>query len=123
MPSTANIQETMSLKLWRILSNNRFAPWIWWHAFGGQAYAVLMPNTNTADAINACDRISNYIAHYRFDTSNNSFFVTVTGGIVDTEEFSLTELNSKQLLFLAEERVKEGKSQGGNRLITDHRSH
>ena len=91
--------------------------------FGGQAYAVLMPNTNTADAINACDRISNYIAHYRFDTSNNSFFVTVTGGIVDTEEFSLTELNSKQLLFLAEERVKEGKSQGGNRLITDHRSH
>ncbi len=88
--------------------------------FGGQVYAVLMPNTDTADAVKACDRISNYIAHYRFDTSNNSFFVTVTGGIVDTEEFSLTELNSKQLLFLAEERVKEGKSQGRNRLVTGH---
>lgn len=86
--------------------------------YSGQIYAVLMPNTDTADAVKACDRISNYIAHYRFDTSNNSFFVTVTGGIVDTEEFTLTELNSKQLLFLAEERVKEGKNQGRNRLVT-----
>ncbi len=90
--------------------------------YSGQIYAVLMPNTDTVDALKASERISSYIAHYRFDTSNNSFFVTITGGIVDTEEFSLTELNSKQLLYLAEERVKQGKLQGRNRLITGSNS-
>ncbi|MFG1491522.1 hypothetical protein ABMA58_19885, partial [Oceanospirillum sp. HFRX-1_2] len=60
----------------------------------------------------------NHIAHHRFDTGNHSFFATVTIGIVETQEFSPTELNSKQFLHVVEERVKTGKEKGRNVLIT-----
>ncbi|OPX54200.1 diguanylate cyclase (GGDEF) domain-containing protein [Oceanospirillum multiglobuliferum] len=86
--------------------------------YGGQEFAVLLPNTTNAEATQACERICNYIAHYRFDTGSYSFFATVTSGIIDTQEFSLTELNSKLLLHNAEERVRKGKSQGKNQLIS-----
>lgn len=86
--------------------------------YGGQEFAVLLPNTTNAEATQACERICNYIAHYRFDTGSHSFFATVTSGVIDTQEFSLTELNSKLLLHSAEERVRKGKAQGKNQLIS-----
>ncbi|WP_051206299.1 ABC transporter substrate-binding protein [Oceanospirillum maris] len=86
--------------------------------YAGQNFAILLPNTDSEEAFTACDRIRNYIAHHRFDTGSDSFFVSVTIGIVDTKEFSNTELNSKQLLHIAEERVKRGKIKGRDVLIS-----
>ncbi|MBB1487736.1 ABC transporter substrate-binding protein [Oceanospirillum sediminis] len=85
--------------------------------YSGQVFAILMPDISATEAYTTCEKINSYISHYRFDTSNKSFFVSVTGGIVDTQEFSLADLNSKQLFYLAEERVKEGKAQGKQRFI------
>lgn len=86
--------------------------------YAGKNFAVLLPNTSLEETQIACDRIRNHIAHHRFDTGNHSFFATVTIGIVETQEFSPTELNSKQFLHVVEERVKTGKEKGRNVLIT-----
>ena len=82
------------------------------------SFAVLLPGTTAEEAQSACDRMRKHIAHYRFDTSSHNFFATVTIGIVETQEFSSTDLSSKQLLHTAEERVKTGKLKGCNVLIT-----
>ncbi|WP_176330000.1 GGDEF domain-containing protein [Oceanospirillum sanctuarii] len=86
--------------------------------YAGKNFAILLPNTNLEETQVACDRIRNHIAHHRFDTGNNSFFATVTIGVVETQEFSPAELNSKQLLHVVEERIKTGKEKGRNVLIT-----
>lgn len=86
--------------------------------YAGKNFAVLLPNTNIQETQIACERIRNHIAHHRFDTGNHSFFATVTIGIVETNEFTPAELNTKQLLHLVEERVKIGKEKGRNILIT-----
>lgn len=85
--------------------------------YSGQIFAILMPDTSAKEAFDRCEKINSYISNYRFDTSSTSFFVSVTGGIVDTQEFPVSELNSKRLQHLAEERVKEGKASGKKRFI------
>ena len=86
--------------------------------YSGQNFAVLFPNTNSEEALSACERIRNYIAHHRFDTGSHSFFTSVSIGIVETQEFTATELSSKQLMHSAEERMKTGKNKGRNLLIS-----
>ncbi|OOV86855.1 ABC transporter substrate-binding protein [Oceanospirillum linum] len=82
------------------------------------SFAVLLPGTTAEETQSACDRMRKHIAHYRFDTSSHNFFATVTIGIVETQEFSSTDLSSKQLLHVAEERIETGKLKGCNVLIT-----
>ena len=86
--------------------------------YAGKSFAILLPNTDNEETQSACDRIRNHIAHHRFDTGSHNFFATVTIGVIDTREFSPTELNSKQLLHVVEERVKTGKEKGRNVLIS-----
>ncbi len=80
--------------------------------YGGDEFTILLPHTNYEGAMIVAQKVENVIADQVFKDGNYSCGVTVTMGISSLEEPWVKA--PEDLVGLASEAVKKGKSRGGN---------
>ncbi|MFN3467125.1 MAG: diguanylate cyclase, partial [Candidatus Brocadiales bacterium] len=85
------------------------------HRYGGEEFAILLPQTNYEGAKEAAQRIKDNLCGRAYQNDTGLCNVAVTIGISSLEEPEVKE--SADLIRLADEALLEGKSRGGNCVI------
>ena len=81
---------------------------------GGEEFAVILPHTNRAGALEVAEKLRKVIAALPFEPDGTQWQVTASFGL-STLDLSTTDLNS--LLVRAEAALKLAKSEGRNRCV------
>lgn len=82
--------------------------------YGGEEFAVVMPNTGVATATSILEELRETCANMVHETENGSFSVTFSAGLASFPEFkSGADMNSA-----ADARLYEAKNNGRNRIVT-----
>ena len=82
--------------------------------FGGEEFAVLLPNTPAASARAVADRIRRALERARFQSEGMDFWVTVSAGLADATGASAVDPG--QLLARADRALYAAKAGGRNRV-------
>lgn len=82
--------------------------------FGGEEFAVLLPNTAAPSARAVADRIRRALERARFEVDGSDFWVTVSAGLADAAGTSA--LDPGQLLARADQALYAAKAGGRNRV-------
>ncbi len=82
--------------------------------FGGEEFAVLLPNTAASSARAVAERIRRALERARFEVDNADFWVTVSAGLADAGGASA--LDPGQLLARADRALYAAKASGRNRV-------
>jgi len=82
--------------------------------FGGEEFAVLLPNTAASSARAVADRIRRALERARFEVDGADFWVTVSAGLADAAAASA--LDPAQLLARADRALYAAKAGGRNRV-------
>lgn len=81
--------------------------------FGGEEFLILMPETNTHDAVVSLDRLRQQISEMRWDRIQRP--VTISCGVISWQPNHSVE----QLIFLADQRLSTAKKAGRNQVCGD----
>ncbi|SHO51676.1 diguanylate cyclase [Desulfopila aestuarii] len=79
--------------------------------YGGEEFVLLMPNTACVDAAILAERIRCKIEELSITINDNTFQLTISGGLAS---YPLNSLNAKDLLFMADSAVYLAKGSGKN---------
>lgn len=82
--------------------------------FGGEEFAILLPNTAAPSARAVADRIRRALERARFEVDGADFWVTVSAGLADAAGSS--SLDPRQLLARADRALYSAKASGRNRV-------
>lgn len=82
--------------------------------FGGEEFAVLLPNTPAASARAVADRIRRSLERTRFQSEGMDFWVTVSAGLADAS--GVSGIDPGQLLARADRALYAAKAGGRNRV-------
>lgn len=82
--------------------------------FGGEEFAILLPNTAAPSARAVADRIRRALERTRFEADGADFWVTVSAGLADAAGSSV--LDPRQLLARADRALYAAKAGGRNRV-------
>jgi diguanylate cyclase (GGDEF)-like protein len=82
--------------------------------FGGEEFVIVLPRTNSQEAISICERLRVSIASYDWASIRADLNVTISLGMNCTTEFE----NHEQSLSSADTRLYEAKRAGRNRLVS-----
>jgi len=85
--------------------------------FGGEEFAVVLPETDLAGAIVACERIRETVASHMFRDSDREINVTVSVGLAGVEP----EFDCDRFIAAADRRLYSAKNSGRNRVVFDDR--
>jgi diguanylate cyclase (GGDEF)-like protein len=81
--------------------------------FGGEEFLVLMPETDTQDAIMSLDRLRQQVSELKWEQMQRP--VTISSGVISWQQNKSVE----QLIFLADQRVMTAKKAGRNQVCGD----
>lgn len=81
--------------------------------FGGEEFLVLMPETETNDAILSLDRLRQQVSELKWDNMQRP--VTISSGVISWQPNKSIE----QLIFLADQRLSTAKKAGRNQVCGD----
>lgn len=84
--------------------------------FGGEEFAVLLPESDRKTALQAAERIRQTIFENRLITNEEEIAVSVSIGVAEIME---TNGNGDKLISLADKRLYRAKEQGRNRCVAD----
>ena len=82
--------------------------------FGGEEFAILLPNTAAPSARAVADRIRRALERARFEVDGADFWVTVSAGLADAAGSSVVD--PRQLLARADRALYSAKASGRNRV-------
>lgn len=83
--------------------------------YGGEEFALVLPETEHADAMQLAERLRTLIEEFRFEFNNASLHVTVSLGVASTP--GGRDWTAQQLLLQADRKLYEAKHAGRNRVI------
>jgi diguanylate cyclase (GGDEF)-like protein len=81
--------------------------------FGGEEFLILMPETDTQDAILSLDRLRQQVSELKWESMQRP--VTISSGVISWQSNKSVE----QLIFLADQRVMTAKKAGRNQVCGD----
>ncbi len=81
--------------------------------FGGEEFVLLMPRTDNINAFICAERLRKYISAHKINHQNQSFSVTVSGGIAS---YPFNSQDPRLLLEMADNAVYLAKGAGKNRI-------
>ncbi len=82
--------------------------------YGGEEFAILLPNTDRLSAADVCERIRQNIAERPFNYDGGQLSITLSGGIAELLELEIQ--TPKNLLICADGRLYHAKLSGRNRI-------
>ncbi|MDH2434029.1 diguanylate cyclase [Pokkaliibacter sp. MBI-7] len=80
--------------------------------YGGEEFALVMPQSSSADAARVIDQIREDFAKLQFQAGDETFTVTFSAGITDTS----SPIESKQVLEVADRALYAAKTAGRNQV-------
>ncbi|AGX87359.1 GGDEF domain-containing response regulator [Candidatus Symbiobacter mobilis] len=83
--------------------------------YGGEEFALIMPQARLALAQNVCERVRQAVACSSVPTSKGTLRLTVSIGVVCSNEFE--EPTPREMMRTADMRLYEAKSAGRNRVV------
>jgi len=83
--------------------------------FGGEEFAIILPNTTSGMAVETCERFRKMIAAHRFKFDKTQFSVTMSTGLVSFQESSAE--TPEDLIALADKALYQAKETGRNRVV------
>ncbi|MCP5207335.1 MAG: diguanylate cyclase [Hahellaceae bacterium] len=81
--------------------------------YGGEEFVVIMPQTNSIDALILGDRIRKLIANYSLTYNEHQISLTISGGIAS---FPANAKNSEELIYFADSALYRAKGAGKNNI-------
>ncbi|RUO27444.1 ligand-binding sensor domain-containing protein [Aliidiomarina sanyensis] len=81
--------------------------------WGGEEFAILLPNTRLREATDICERIRSNIEAMDFSHIREGLIVTLSGGVADRHENS----GHSNLLVRADKALYQAKTEGRNRIV------
>jgi diguanylate cyclase (GGDEF)-like protein len=82
---------------------------------GGEEFLLVLPATDAAGALRACENVRAAVAALRVPAGNAEIAVTVSGGVVVAPSDSALE--AERLIASADEALYRGKAAGRNRIV------
>ncbi|MDD5170599.1 MAG: GGDEF domain-containing protein, partial [Syntrophales bacterium] len=82
--------------------------------YGGEEFVVIMPDTDLAGALILSERIRHTIQNHVFDVAENSFRVTLSGGIAFMDQQGF--VTGLELLKRADSALYRAKESGRNQI-------
>ena len=84
--------------------------------YGGEEFLIILDDTDATEAVMVAERIRRAIAKLEFESGDESFAVTISMGIVTTD--NVTSMKSKEsLLSEADRALYHAKDKGRNRVV------
>jgi two-component system cell cycle response regulator len=84
--------------------------------YGGEEFAVLLPDTSLDEAISLCDRFRERVCNYVF-TYNDDVTLQITASVGVTAHSTENGITGQQLVDLADKALYRAKSQGRNKVV------
>ena len=84
--------------------------------YGGEEFAVLLPDTSIDEAAVLCDRFRERISKHDFTYNRNSIKITASIGVAACS--NQNEMTGQQLVDLADKALYQAKHQGRNKVVT-----
>ncbi|MBV1881632.1 MAG: diguanylate cyclase [Pseudomonadales bacterium] len=81
--------------------------------YGGEEFAIVLSNTNLADAVRICDSIREHFSQFRHPIEGSEFQVTFSCGVVQ-----LDDDNGEKLTIIADEALYDAKHNGRNQVCS-----
>ncbi|MBU5424903.1 diguanylate cyclase [Tissierella pigra] len=85
--------------------------------YGGEEFILLLPDTDKENAYILMERILNIIGNKPFIYEGISINITFSSGIVESSEIDLDNINTDELIKIADNRLYEAKNAGRNKII------
>ena len=82
--------------------------------YGGEEFAVVLPETKQDGALILAERLCKVINQTPFVFENESFEVTISGGLATTQ--GKANLTPTELIRLSDEKLYQAKEEGRNRV-------
>lgn len=86
--------------------------------YGGEEFAVILPNTRTEDAHTVCERFREAVAKHQLEYHSTQFQITVSVGIASYR--SSVDQSPTDLVKCADEALYQAKEEGRNRVKEYH---
>jgi diguanylate cyclase (GGDEF)-like protein len=81
--------------------------------YGGEEFAVVLPNTTKQNALTICEKLRKKMEECLFNADDKSFHVTISIGIASFPDVQETQ----NLVFYADEALYDAKEKGRNRCV------
>lgn len=82
--------------------------------YGGEEFAIILPNTQAEDARTVCERFREIVAGHQFEYNSAQFQITISAGI--SQYSSSTDQSPMDLVKCADEALYQSKEAGRNRV-------
>ena len=83
--------------------------------YGGEEFAILLPDTSLEEAVVLCDRFRERISNHRFTYQGITLQITASAGVAARS--NKNETNAQQLVELADKALYQAKSRGRNQVV------
>ncbi len=83
--------------------------------YGGEEFAVILPDTSLAKAVALCERFRERVMNHEFTYADLTLHITISVGV--TARPASGEITGKQLVDLADKALYQAKSQGRDRVV------
>jgi len=83
--------------------------------YGGEEFAVILPNTRAENALTVCERFRAMVAGHQFEYDSSPFQITISTGI--SQYRSPTDQSPWELIKCADEALYQAKEAGRNRVV------
>jgi two-component system cell cycle response regulator len=83
--------------------------------YGGEEFAVILPNTQLEKACIVCERFRKMVAEYQFEYAGAEFHITVSVGITSYD--STSDQSPVELAEVADQALYKAKEAGRNRVV------
>ncbi len=84
--------------------------------YGGEEFAVILPNSSPEKAFAVCERLREIIASHLFIHDENELYITISIGISCLNDTA--EKSSKELITMADRALYQAKRSGRNKVIS-----
>ena len=86
---------------------------------GGEEFCIILPNTNNNQAITLANKLRYEIEELKVPHANSliSHYITISVGVATTTADYLTQMDSSELLVLADQALYKAKEDGRNQVI------
>ena len=85
--------------------------------FGGEEFAVILPETGPAEAAKKADDFRQYVAQKRFSAGHETVQLTISVGVAGLESNVKAEITGNDLIAMADKALYKAKQSGRNKVV------